>query len=263
MREDYYRILDVAPTADKQALREAYRRQAKLYHPDHNADSPEAEERFKLIVEAWHTLGDDERRADYDAWLERRQRYVAMPELAAMRRAQSRVSASHARRRREDRRADKRTVRRVSPFLLRRSSKVGGLAYVLISLCFLSAMVPYFRAHLNAGSHSRTAADAAAKLPPGESPLPPEEQQKNLQNFMRRLVTAAEAGDAVAQFNYGNILYFGNAGVPQDRVAARAWWAKAAEQGHAMAADALRHASPEATEQDALPPQENDEENDE
>ena len=240
VREDYYQLLDAEPSASKQELRDAYRRVAKLYHPDLNADNPAAEERFKLIVEAWRTLGDDAKRADYDDWLDRHRRYALHPELEAMPRRHGRVSARRVQERdREQRRAGSRrpygfTVR---PFLLRpRGSKVSGVAYVLISLCFLMAMLPYLRHHLAAGAAAPAVqGDDAKQLAYGESPLSPEEQRRNLENYVRRLADSAESGNAAAQYRYGFILYMGTGGVVQDKAAARFWWERAAANGNPLA----------------------------
>jgi molecular chaperone DnaJ len=62
---DYYEILGVPRTADADAIRAAYRRLAKQFHPDVNKDSA-AEERFKEINEAYDVLSDEQRRAAYD-----------------------------------------------------------------------------------------------------------------------------------------------------------------------------------------------------
>jgi uncharacterized membrane protein YsdA (DUF1294 family) len=64
--KDYYAILGVPRNATPEQIKEAYRRLAKEYHPDKNP-SPEAEERFKLINEAYQVLSDPAKRAEYDA----------------------------------------------------------------------------------------------------------------------------------------------------------------------------------------------------
>ena len=61
---DYYQILQIKPTATYAEIKAAYRRMAKLFHPDKN---PHAEEKFKLIKEAYETLIDDVKRNRYDA----------------------------------------------------------------------------------------------------------------------------------------------------------------------------------------------------
>jgi len=66
MSEDPYRVLQVEPHADQEAVRAAYRRLARLYHPDLNAD-PAAAARMRAINAAYAVLSDPRRRAAYDA----------------------------------------------------------------------------------------------------------------------------------------------------------------------------------------------------
>lgn len=63
---DYYKILGVTKEADEEQIKQAYRRMAKKYHPDLNPNNPQAEAKFKEIVEAYETLGDADRRRAYD-----------------------------------------------------------------------------------------------------------------------------------------------------------------------------------------------------
>ncbi len=65
--KDYYEVLGVPRGAPKEKIKEAYRNLALQYHPDRNK-SPEAEERFKEISEAYAVLSDDEKRKQYDAY---------------------------------------------------------------------------------------------------------------------------------------------------------------------------------------------------
>ncbi len=62
---DFYELLGVNRDADGDALKRAYRKLARQYHPDINKD-PGAEERFKEIGRAYEVLGDPETRARYD-----------------------------------------------------------------------------------------------------------------------------------------------------------------------------------------------------
>lgn len=66
LKMDYYKILGVTEQADEKEIKQAYRRLARKYHPDLNPDNPEAEARFKSVVEAYETLGDAEKRKKYD-----------------------------------------------------------------------------------------------------------------------------------------------------------------------------------------------------
>ncbi|MDW8275717.1 MAG: DnaJ C-terminal domain-containing protein [Candidatus Nitrosocaldus sp.] len=66
-KPDYYEVLGVSRNASKEEIKQAYRRLALKYHPDRNK-SPDAEEKFKLISEAYAVLSDDEKRRLYDAY---------------------------------------------------------------------------------------------------------------------------------------------------------------------------------------------------
>jgi molecular chaperone DnaJ len=66
-QRDYYEVLGVSRNASEEELKSAFRRLARQYHPDVNK-SPDAEERFKEINEAYAVLSDPERRAAYDRY---------------------------------------------------------------------------------------------------------------------------------------------------------------------------------------------------
>ena len=63
---DYYATLGVSRKATQDEIKRAFRSLALRHHPDRNPDDPEAGKRFRLISEAWHTLGEPERRSRYD-----------------------------------------------------------------------------------------------------------------------------------------------------------------------------------------------------
>ena len=65
-KRDYYDVLGVSRGADGAAIKKAYRKLAKKYHPDSNTGNPQAEERFKEITEAYNVLSDDKKRKLYD-----------------------------------------------------------------------------------------------------------------------------------------------------------------------------------------------------
>jgi molecular chaperone DnaJ len=65
--KDYYQILGVPKTADAKAIKQAYRKLARKYHPDQNPGNKAAAERFKEINEANEVLSDPEKRQRYDA----------------------------------------------------------------------------------------------------------------------------------------------------------------------------------------------------
>jgi DnaJ-class molecular chaperone len=64
--KDYYHILGVDQTAASEDIKRAYRKLAVKYHPDHNPGDKAAEERFKLISEAYAVLMDQNKRSEYD-----------------------------------------------------------------------------------------------------------------------------------------------------------------------------------------------------
>ena len=64
---DYWQVLDLAPGADGALLKQAFREQARRWHPDLNGNDPVAEERFKLVNEAYAVLSDPLRRRAWEA----------------------------------------------------------------------------------------------------------------------------------------------------------------------------------------------------
>src|SRR3989344_5533479 len=64
--KDYYKILGVERNAAADAIKTAYRKLARKYHPDLNPGDKKAEERFKGINEAYDVLGDPAKRRKYD-----------------------------------------------------------------------------------------------------------------------------------------------------------------------------------------------------
>jgi hypothetical protein len=63
---DYYQVLGVETTSSVKEIKAAYKRLARLRHPDLNGGSPEAAEAFVEISRARDTLIDPKRRAEYD-----------------------------------------------------------------------------------------------------------------------------------------------------------------------------------------------------
>ncbi len=61
-----YELLGIAPCADLDAIKRAYRGLAKALHPDVNAGDGAASERFKEITAAYNLLANRRKRAEYD-----------------------------------------------------------------------------------------------------------------------------------------------------------------------------------------------------
>lgn len=75
---NFYQILEIDKRATEDEIRSAFRRLARIYHPDIN-DDPEAPDRFRLVYMAYDILHDRRKRALYD-------------ELQVMKEAESRFS---------------------------------------------------------------------------------------------------------------------------------------------------------------------------
>ena len=65
-KRDYYEVLGVDRGADDSAIKSAYRKLAKKYHPDVNPGDKEAEKKFKEATEAYGVLSDPQKRQQYD-----------------------------------------------------------------------------------------------------------------------------------------------------------------------------------------------------
>ena len=65
-KKNYYEILQVSPLASPTAIKKAYRRLARLHHPDKNKANAGAEELFKQINQAYQVLNDPFKRKAFD-----------------------------------------------------------------------------------------------------------------------------------------------------------------------------------------------------
>lgn len=67
--KDYYKALNLTPSATDEAIKRNYRSLAKMYHPDVNPGNESAAKRFADITEAYDVLTDPQKRAEYDGKL--------------------------------------------------------------------------------------------------------------------------------------------------------------------------------------------------
>ena len=67
---NYWSLLGVSPECDSNELKSAFRKEARKWHPDLNKNDANAEERFKLINEAYAILSDPKKRQEWDALVE-------------------------------------------------------------------------------------------------------------------------------------------------------------------------------------------------
>ena len=59
---NYWSLLGVSPECDSSELKAAFRKEARKWHPDLNKNDSNAEERFKLINEAYAVLSDPKKK---------------------------------------------------------------------------------------------------------------------------------------------------------------------------------------------------------
>ncbi|HEY8240250.1 MAG TPA: DnaJ domain-containing protein, partial [Kiritimatiellia bacterium] len=64
--KDFYAVLGVPASATQDEIKKQYRKLAAKHHPDKNQNDAKAAERFKEISEAYHVVGDPEKRKQYD-----------------------------------------------------------------------------------------------------------------------------------------------------------------------------------------------------
>jgi len=65
---DYYEILGISKTAEADEIKRAYRALARQYHPDLNPGDKAAEDKFKLLGEAYDVLSDADKRSQYEQY---------------------------------------------------------------------------------------------------------------------------------------------------------------------------------------------------
>jgi len=74
---NHWAVLGLDPGADPQALKRAFRQQARRWHPDLNGNDPHAEEQFKAVNEAYAVLSDPQRRQQWEQGLDSSQAAAA------------------------------------------------------------------------------------------------------------------------------------------------------------------------------------------
>lgn len=65
-----YDVLGVSQDASETEIRRQYQELARQFHPD-KSDTDSAKEKFLKVTEAWHVLGDTQKRREYDDQLKR------------------------------------------------------------------------------------------------------------------------------------------------------------------------------------------------
>ena len=65
MAVSFYEILEIPQSASQEDIRKAYRKKAKVWHPDVNK-SPDAHTKFQMLNKAYETLADQHKRFIYD-----------------------------------------------------------------------------------------------------------------------------------------------------------------------------------------------------
>jgi len=138
---DYYQILGVKSTASIKEIKAAYKRLARLQHPDLNGGLPEATRAFVQISRARDILIDPQRRAAYDA---QRNAYAAKGASAPV---VNTTVESYVRRARSDARIKK----NLEKFLMIEREEVRALrqaVFPIVAFLFAAFFVPLVRPHL-------------------------------------------------------------------------------------------------------------------
>lgn len=66
MGDNFYNTLEVSEDASIDEIKKSYRRLSMQYHPDKNKNNPDATAKFQKINEAYETLGDKDKKQEYD-----------------------------------------------------------------------------------------------------------------------------------------------------------------------------------------------------
>jgi hypothetical protein len=138
---DYYQVLGVKNTASVKEIKAAYKRLARLQHPDLNGGSPEATRAFVQISRARDILLDPQRRAAYDA---QRNAYIAKGAYAPV---VNPTVDTYLRRARSDARIKK----NLEKFLVIEREEARALrqaVFPIVAFLFAAFFVPLVRPHL-------------------------------------------------------------------------------------------------------------------
>jgi DnaJ-class molecular chaperone len=84
MSENFYNILGINENATKDEIKKAYRGLQMKYHPDKNPGSQEAISMTQKINEAYETLGDEQKKAEYDMFRNNPNPFVRMNSQGGM-----------------------------------------------------------------------------------------------------------------------------------------------------------------------------------
>jgi hypothetical protein len=138
---DYYQVLGVKNTASVKEIKAAYKRLARLQHPDLNGGVPEATQAFLQISRARDILIDPQRRAAYDA---QRNAYAAKGAYAPV---VNPTVETYMRRARSDARIKK----NLEKFLMTEREEARALrqaVFPIVAFLFAAFFVPLVRPHL-------------------------------------------------------------------------------------------------------------------
>ena len=175
---DYYTLLQIPATATAAEIKAAYRRLAKLYHPDKNSGSAAYEEKFKQIKDAYENLINPLKRRRYD---ERRNRFVtprANPRQSEKTTSKKNYSFSEeeAKRRRYYQENYKTTSYKTTKTATKKQGVSTELKYILISVPLAVALLLLIirlyekPSHSNHGSNTVAISNMSKEIHTPESP---------------------------------------------------------------------------------------------
>ena len=92
---NFYLVLNIPPTAGVKEIKQAWIKQASLYHPDKNRGNPLAEKKFQQINTAWQTLKDPEKRRQFDLQLRESSAHARRPLVSPLASVAANPAAPH------------------------------------------------------------------------------------------------------------------------------------------------------------------------